>query len=214
MSKFLVTVVTSSIIFGYLLFPVIIFANAQIAEMNEFVYDNVEDLDDQSAEVLLVLGGGINSNLTPRPLLENRLTATAELYQNGRYQHIIVSGDNRFENYNEPTVMKRYLTKMRGIREDVVQEDFAGRSTYESCERAAKIFGVKELVIVSQRSHLPRAIFLCRQFGIRAVGYAADDVPGLSKSQRLREVAANVKAFFNVYIIGEKTILGEEIRLQ
>jgi SanA protein len=213
-SKFLVTVVTSSIIFGYLLFPVIIFANAQIAEMNEFVYDNVEDLDDQSAEVLLVLGGGINSNLTPRPLLENRLTATAELYQNGRYQHIIVSGDNRFENYNEPTVMKRYLTKMRGIREDVVQEDFAGRSTYESCERAAKIFGVKELVIVSQRSHLPRAIFLCRQFGIRAVGYAADDVPGLSKSQRLREVAANVKAFFNVYIIGEKTILGEEIRLQ
>ncbi len=213
MSKFFKIAFVVGCVFGILLLPVVIFANAQIAEQSDNVYDDPEDLYGKSGETLLVLGGGINSDATPRPLLEERLKAAAELYRGEKYDNIIVSGDNRFEGYDEPSVMKKYLVEEQGIDEAVIQEDFAGRSTYESCERAAKIFDIKEVVIISQRSHLPRAIFLCKQFGINATGYVANDVPGLAKSQQIREVAANVKAFINVYIVGEQTVLGEKIPL-
>lgn len=163
--------------------------------------------------VALILGGGIEDG-KPRPLLQDRLDTAVHLYEQGRVQKLLVSGDNRFENYNEPEVMLQYLVQ-KGVPVDDIQLDNAGRSTYESCERAQKVFGLKKVLLVSQATHLPRAIYLCRSFGIEAYGFAADEqaATGLHIAQRWREVMARTKAGINVHLLGEKTVLGEQIQL-
>lgn len=163
--------------------------------------------------VALVLGGGIGENNQPIDVVVSRLDAAVTLYENGAIDSFLVSGDNRFINYNEPQVMQDYLVEKRGIPVDKIQQDNAGRSTYESCHRAKQVFGLNKVILVSQQSHLPRAIYLCRSFGIEAYGFASSN-DHTRLSQAIRELAANVKAVYNVYVRGEPTILGEPIPLQ
>jgi len=162
----------------------------------------------------IVLGGGIKNN-RPTPLLQDRLDAGAELLLEGKVKKLILSGDNRFEGYNEPEVMKSYLVREKGLDEKLIQLDQAGRSTYETCERAHKIFGLNKAVLVSESTHLPRAIYLCRMFGIESYGYASDGkaIARIKISQSAREILARTKATLNVFVIGEKTVLGDRITL-
>jgi vancomycin permeability regulator SanA len=162
----------------------------------------------------IVFGGGVRED-APLPLVRDRLNAAHRLLENGAITKILVSGDNRSLDYNEPTVMKNYLIDTHGVNPEVIQEDFAGRSTYETCERASRIFGVRAAYLISEKVHLPRAIYLCRHFGIDAYGYASDDLAasGLQLGQKWREILARDKAVFNVNIKGEQTILGDPIDL-
>jgi SanA protein len=168
----------------------------------------------KDGNVAIVFGGGVQEN-TPLPLVRERLDAAHRLLESGAVTKIIVSGDNRFLNYNEPTVMKNYLIDTYSVDTEVIQEDFAGRSTYETCERANKVFGVTAAYLVSESVHLPRALYLCRHFDIDAYGYASDAsaASGLQLGQRWREILARDKAVFNVTILGEQTILGNPIAL-
>lgn len=158
----------------------------------------------------MVLGAGVNSKGQPYRELQARLDVAADAYLDGKVDKLILSGDNRFLYYNEPDAMKTYLTLLRHIPDNKLVTDYAGRSTYESCERAAKIFGQKRLVIFSADSHLPRAIYLCREFGIDAYGISSGVE---ANNSRRRELVARVKALFNVYIRGEKTIRGKPIKV-
>lgn len=170
-----------------------------------------QDIAAKNIRVGIVFGAGISSENKPYKELQARLDIAADALKNGSIQKVIVSGDNRFENYNEPDVMRAYLVDERGIETDKIQPDYAGRSSYETCERAAKIFGVKGAILFSAGSHLPRAIFLCKHFGIQAYGVSS----GLEANNAFRrEFLARNKAVFNAYIVGEKTVLGEKIDLQ
>ncbi len=161
-------------------------------------------------KVGLVLGAGISKEGKPFDELKARLDSAAKALQNGTVDHLLLSGDNRFDYYNEPAAMKQYLTDTHDIAAEELTEDFAGRSTYESCERAAKVFGLKNVLIFSAGSHLPRAIYLCRHFGIDAYGIAS----GLeANNSSRREPLARVKAIYNTVIKGERTVLGNPIPL-
>lgn len=164
----------------------------------------------------IVFGAGIEKDGTPSTLLKERLDVAAEAYQKGILSNILVSGDNRFKNYNEPQAMKDYLITEKSIPESNIQEDFAGRSTYETCERASKVFQIKRALLFTESTHLPRAIYLCRHFSVEAYGIMTDGAIAnqLLESQKKREMLARIKAFYNVYINGEPTILGEPIPLQ
>lgn len=166
------------------------------------------------ASIGIVPGGGIEDG-KPRPLLKDRLDAGAFLLEEGKVRKLIVSGDNRFLDYNEPEAMKNYLVREKGIDPKHIQLDNAGRSTYETCERAKKIFSLDTAVLVSETTHLPRAIYLCRSFGIEAYGFSSDgqSSAGLQIGQRFREIMARTKAGINVHIIGERTLLGEKIEI-
>ncbi len=159
----------------------------------------------------LVLGAGVNKEGKPYKELRARLDTAADALNAGVVQKLILSGDNRFAYYDEPTAMKRYLTDDRGISAEKLVLDYAGRSTYESCERAAKIFEVKEVTIFSASSHLPRAIYLCRHFGIQAQGIASNLE---ANNSTRRELLARVKAVYNAHLIGERTVLGDPIPLK
>jgi vancomycin permeability regulator SanA len=164
----------------------------------------------QHTRVGLVLGAGVNSQGKPYKELQSRLDVAVDALRRGQVDVLLVSGDNRIEKYDEPAAMMRYLINDRGVAADKVYRDFAGRSTYESCERAAKVFGLRDVTLISARSHLPRAIYLCRHLGVEAYGIAS---PVEATNSGRREIVARVKAVLNMYIRGEPTVLGKPIRL-
>jgi len=175
--------------------------------------DQVSHIFGNEKPVGVVLGGGIVDG-KPMLLLQDRLDTAAALLGSGKIRKVIVSGDNRYKNYDEPTVMRNYLIREKAIDPSFIQPDYAGRSTYETCERARKIFDLNKALLISESTHLPRAIYLCRSFGIEAYGYTSDgqSSAGLKVGQRWREVFARTKATLNIYILGEKTVLGDKIR--
>lgn len=141
-----------------------------------------------------VRGGGVNS------FFKNRMEATFELYQKGKINFIIVSGDNSIHEYNETRDMKKYLVGM-GIPAECIVEDFAGFSTLDSVIRAKEVFGQDSLTIISQDFHNERAIFIAKNHDIYALGFNARDVPETyGKVTLSREYFARVKALLDVYV--------------
>ena len=103
-------------------------------------------------------------------MLAHRMDTAIELYRGGVVRKLLVSGDNRFADYNEPGRMYDYAVA-RGVPPADVVRDFVGRRTYDTCYRAGAIFGVTASVLVTQRFHLPRALFTCRNLGVDAIGF-------------------------------------------
>lgn len=188
----------------------VVFVCALIVNDNaQYLY---EEPGTHQTKAMLVLGGGIGEKNMPTDVVKSRLDTAAMLYFEGAAEKIIVSGDNRFVDYNEPQVMQDYLQTIYEIPAEFIQQDNAGRSTYESCDRAKHVFRLREVIVVSQRSHLARAIYLCRSFGIETYGFPAIE-DHQRASQSFRELAANVKAVYNVYLFGEPTVYGDPIEL-
>ena len=166
--------------------------------------------------VAIVFGAGLNWDGTPSPVLRDRVMTAANLYFAGKVTKLLVSGDNRFVNYNEPKAMRDYAIELGVPEEDIVQ-DFAGRSTYDTCYRAIQIFGIKDAIIVTQAYHLSRALFTCNQLGVHAVGVAADlrDYPRRSYSYWvLREFPATLAAIWNIYIAHPEPVMGNPETIQ
>lgn len=198
-----------------MLLIVVVFSYTKIGGYDKYIVnENATTTVFDGQPVGIVFGGGIENGY-PRPHLQDRLDAAAKLYSEGKVHKLLVSGDNRFVEYNEPQAMYNYLIEQKGLPEDAVQLDNAGRSTYETCERAQKVFGIEQALLITQSTHLPRAIYLCRNFGIEAYGYnsSGQASAGWQVGQRWREIMARTKAIMNVYLQGEKTVLGEQIPL-
>jgi vancomycin permeability regulator SanA len=124
------------------------------------------------APVAIVFGAGIQPNGEPSPMLADRVDAAVALYQMGKVQRILMTGDNGREDYNVVAAMKRYAVR-KGVPAERVNLDYAGFRTYDSCYRAKVVFGVTKAVLVTQGYHLPRALYLANSFGIDAVGLKA-----------------------------------------
>lgn len=134
-----------------------------------------------SLRVALVLGTGPvtywhDGRITPNIPFVYRLDAAAALWRDGKAKYLIASG-NRTGDYDEPTAMRAGLLA-RGVPADVIYRDFAGYRTIDSVLRARSVFGVRRLVIVSQKVHVERAMFLARSAGLDAWGLAAPDEKG------------------------------------
>jgi SanA protein len=162
------------------------------------------------ARVAIVFGAGLSRDGRPSPVLRDRVTTAADLYFQGKVEKILMSGDNRFEYYNEPGAMRKYALEL-GVPDSSIVLDFAGRRTYDTCYRASAIFGVKEAVLVTQRFHLARALFTCNLLGLPATGANADRRT-YSRSSRLiwngREIFASMVAMWEVLVTHPEPVLG------
>ncbi len=163
--------------------------------------------------VALVLGTskyvqGGDSN----PYFVYRMSAAAQLYQAGKVEFILASGDNSKKWYNEPLKMKEDLL-LAGIPGEKIHLDYAGFRTLDSIIRAERIFGLHDFIIISQHFHIQRAVFIARALGLKAVGYTASDVEGRQNLKiRVREYFAKVKAFMDIFIFDtQPKFLGEKI---
>jgi vancomycin permeability regulator SanA len=155
----------------------------------------------QSNSIGLVLGAQVRKN-KPSDVLRLRLDKSAELYFDKKITKILVSGSNQSEFYNEPKVMKNYLVSVKGVSENDIIEDFAGLRTLDSCYRAKKVFNAKNIVIITQNFHLPRAYFLCQQAGFEFISTSSanDSTIGVTTSGYSREVLANWNAFIDILL--------------
>ncbi|HEX4946052.1 MAG TPA: ElyC/SanA/YdcF family protein [Blastocatellia bacterium] len=148
-------------------------------------------------------------------ILEDRVKTAITLYKAGKVDRILVSGDNRTHEYNEPKAMAEYLISHAVDARDVVI-DYAGRSTYETCKRAKEIFGVERAIMITQQTHLPRALYLANKLGIDSIGVVADQQAygGETSYQQLREIGASLKAFINVHFFPPPVVLGEKLPIK
>lgn len=145
---------------------------------------------------LLVLGTAPKQrNHHPNPFFEGRMDAVATLYHAGKAGRIILSGDRRRPEYNEPLAMREALVK-RGIPATTMEVDNEGVRTLLSLRNARETFHLKEIITVTDDFHQPRCLFLARHFGIRARGFTGPPIPlHLSFKTRLREIPSRLKAF-------------------
>jgi vancomycin permeability regulator SanA len=120
------------------------------------------------APVALVLGALVEPDGTPSEFLAARLTLAQRLYDNGTVARLLVSGDRR-PGYDEPDSMRDWLVA-HGVPADRIVVDGGGVDTYQSCARAGQVFGVHEVIVVSQTYHLDRSVTLCRHLGVDATG--------------------------------------------
>jgi len=161
--------------------------------------------------VAIVFGAGLDREGQATLILRDRVKTAAQLYFSGRVQKLLMSGDNRTVDYNEPEAMRQYALSI-GVPNDAIVLDYAGRDTYATCYRAHAIFGLDSAILVTQPFHLPRALFLCKALGIQAFGVQADNYHYLWRWEliwNIREQLATVGAFVDVYIIKPVPVLGK-----
>jgi SanA protein len=169
-------------------------------------------VDAPPAPVAIVFGAGLWRDGSPTPVLRDRVATAAELYFSGQVEKLLMSGDNSEISYNEPGAMRDYALSL-GIPDDDIVLDYAGRRTYDTCFRAREIFGIDEAILVTQRFHLPRALYVCNQLGITASGVPADQRRYNNRSLvwwNLRETPATLVALWEVHFSRPQPILGNK----
>ncbi|MFB0925811.1 MAG: ElyC/SanA/YdcF family protein [Vicingaceae bacterium] len=195
-----------------LLIAFVLFSNwIIISSAKKSIYNTVSETPD-GHKVALLLGTSRYTVVgTTNLYFKYRINAAAELYKAGKIKHIIVSGDNRFENYNEPKQMQSALMAL-GIPENAITLDYAGFRTLDSVVRCKKVFGQNKFIVISQNFHVERAIFIAQKYNAEVIGFAAQDPPEkYSLKTTVREVFAKTKAVIDLYFINKKPkFLGEK----
>ena len=161
-------------------------------------------------DAILVLGAGLR-NGKPSPVIKDRLDTAYEGYESGASNKIIVSGDHGTKTYDEVNVMKNYLID-KGVPSENIFMDHAGFSTYDSIYRAKNIFQASDIVIVTQKYHLYRSLYLAKRLGLNAVGVSATlrDYTGSLKFEA-REILARDKDFVKVMFKPDADVMGDVI---
>lgn len=161
--------------------------------------------------VAIVYGAGVYPSGRLSPVLVDRMNTAIELYQAGKVQKLLLTGDNTLAHYNEPARMGDYA-RQQGLPESALAYDYAGRRTYDSCWRARHIFGLERVVLVTQGFHLPRALYTCDQIGLDAVGVASDKRTYMAAPVwAVREALARVRAWYDTHIIAPQPTGGDPI---
>lgn len=189
-----------------------IYANIRVEHYAKTrIYANVESIPHN--RVALLLGTNpLNRVGGPNAYYTNRIITAAKLFNAGKVDYIIASGDNHTKTYDEPTAMRDSLMA-RGVPENRIILDYAGFRTLDSVVRAKKVFGCDSLTIISQGDHNARALYLAQANGIEAVAITAPIRAGKLVRARLsiREWLARAKMMLDLYFGKRPHFLGEKI---
>ncbi len=167
-----------------------------------YIYDDLNKLPHKSAALLLGTTKYVARGRKNYFYLY-RIEAAAKLWKARKVDAIVVSGDNGTRYYDETTAMYRDL-KRAGVPGRYITRDYAGFRTLDSVVRAGMDFGLNDYIIVSQRFHLERAIYIARSRGQKVIGFVARDISGTPAAWRMkfRELLARAKAFADLYVLG------------
>ncbi|MGB2079382.1 MAG: SanA/YdcF family protein [Vibrio sp.] len=173
------------------------------------IFDKVSQVPPH--EVGLVLGTSKYIGKVLNTYYSHRIEAAIRLHYTGKVTHFLLSGDNAHKSYNEPWTMKRDLLKA-GIEERNIHLDYAGFRTLDSIVRAKKVFKANNFLIITQKFHCERALYIAQFYNINASCLA---VPGANDNSgiylRIREMFARVKAILDLYVLDQKPkFLGPE----
>ena len=161
---------------------------------------NKEYSIDKKYDAIVVLGAGLRPDGTPSNMLEDRLKGAIELYKKGVAPKIILSGDCSGEDYDEVSSMRKFCIDNGVSSSDIIRDD-AGFSTYETMDNVVNKMGYKRIIVVTQKYHIYRSVYLARRMGADADGFSTDYREYIFWAQRkrdVREFAARIKDFFKV----------------
>ncbi|MDR0886047.1 MAG: YdcF family protein [Clostridiales Family XIII bacterium] len=181
---------------------------------SQYILTQEEAAKLEDVDCITVLGASV-TNGKPSPVLAGRIDTADDLFDKGVSNLFLLSGDNGSNYYNEVGAMKQYLLDESGgsVTSDNIYLDYAGFSTYDSMYRLQAIFGAKKTVVVTQKYHLYRSIFIARKLGIEAYGVPAKGGNYLGPRDEIRETLARIKCIGTVYGKAEPRFLGDKIEL-
>ena len=161
--------------------------------------------------IAIVFGAGLLLDGSAGPVLSDRMKTAVTLYQQGKVEKLLLSGDNSVIEHNEPGAMEQYALQA-GIPPEALVLDYAGRRTYDTCYRARHIFQVDTAILITQPFHLPRALMLCNWFGIESIGVVVDNRNFSRRNLtywNTRELFANFQAAWDVLYLEPTPIMGD-----
>jgi vancomycin permeability regulator SanA len=165
----------------------------------------------ERADAIVVLGAGVRDDGSPSHVLVDRLEIARELYRTGAAPRVLVTGDHVSASYDEPRTMQRWLVD-HGVPREAIFLDHAGVDTYSSMWRARHVFQVRRAIVVTQRFHLPRALFLGARLGMDVTVVEADRRAYVGSAWfQVREIASRTKAWLDVAIGRTPRIAGPPI---
>jgi SanA protein len=194
---------------------IILIANYWVIKSTQSqIYNDVSKIEARTVGLLLGTSR-LNRYGNPNLFFKYRIEAATALFQAGKIKHIIVSGDNSHQEYDETTDMHDALVEA-GIPDSCITLDYAGFRTLDSIVRCLKIFGQTDVIIISQEFHNERALFIANYYKMNALAFSTKDVPvKYSIRTTLREYFAKCKAVLDLYILKkEPHFLGEVIKIK
>ena len=197
--------VTASIIF-VAFNSIVVFCSAN----KIYSIENIDELE--TAQCVLVPGSRVFSDERLSAVLQDRVDYAIEIYKAGKAERLLFSGDHGRTEYDEVNAMLNYAVS-KGVPQEDIFLDHAGFSTYESLYRARDVFCVSDVIIVTQKFHIYRAVFIAQQLGLETQGVNSDPRRYLyADYDSLRESFARVKDLIYVNILKPKPkYLGDEI---
>jgi len=199
---------------GIILGIVLLCINAHVKNSVKKSIIPIDEMKNEGYNFILVLGAGIKDDGTPSDVLRDRLLVAIDLYKRGIANKLLMSGDHGRKHYDEVGAMREFAIS-HGVNENDIYLDHAGFSTYESIYRAKEIFGAKRIIIVTQKYHLYRALYLAKQFDIEAKGVSADLMTYRNQAYfSSREALARIKDYFYAIFKPLPTYLGEKIEIK
>ena len=213
MKKLLKLIVTATVLLA-LIYWWVKYNNDSIAqEASTLIYDDVNKIPAKKAALVLGTSKYLSGGRT-NYYFKYRIDATVELFKAGKIRAIVVSGDNGSKGYDEPSIMRDDLVA-RGIPSKYITLDYAGFRTLDSIVRAEAIFDLEDYIIVSQRFHLERAIYLAHAKGQKVIGYVAKDFRDTVWAKRMehRELLARAKAVIDIHIGVEPKFYGKKVKV-
>jgi len=195
-----------------LLYGWVIYHNDRVAdEATPFIYSDINKVPVKRAALLL----GTSKYLAHRRtnyFYQYRIESAVKLFKAGKVKAIVVSGDNGNPKYDEPQDMHDDLVA-RGVPSKYITLDYAGFRTFDSVVRAEAVFDLEDYIIVSQRFHLERAIYIAHAKGQKVVGFVAKDFKDTIWAKRMehRELLARVKAFLDLFLGKEPKFYGPKV---
>jgi len=193
--------ITSLLLLVIFIFIISVITYVRFIDINQI--KNIDGLHD--SQVIIILGASIKDD-KPSDALKDRLDTGIDLYQKFHLApKILITGDDGRMRSNEIKVMTEYL-QQKGILSKNILVDYHGYRTYESCRRAKQEFDINSAIIITQEFHLPRAIYLCEQWGIESQGFVADRHVYMKANYFLyRDLLASFKAWLDINILHPKS---------
>ncbi len=178
----------------------------QVNHERALIVQSMEKL--KPAPVAFVFGARVYPDGTPSAMLQERVEAGVELYKAHKVKKLLMTGDHRRTNYDEPGTM-RQMAEKAGVPAVNIKEDDAGFRTYDSLYRAQAIFGVWKAILVSESYHLPRSLYVARSLGIDVQGYPAEKQRYFGQLWRdAREILATDVAWLDLHLSRRPHFLG------
>lgn len=201
-------------LFSLIIFLLLSFPFVWRFTVQHYYGQHVYDLESvPEAQVAIVFGAGLNGRGGLSAVLRDRMDVAIALYEAGKVDKLLLSGDNRFADYDEPGAMLNYALA-HGVAAEDIQPDFGGRRTYDTCYRAKHIFQVDDAILVTQQFHLPRALLNCDQLGIDVVGVSSDLQSYYAiRWFTFREIPATLQSGWDLLQREPAPVMGEPIPL-